>query len=124
MDVNLNILSPTLNAGFPEVFGSGILNTPAPFPVAPVISGSPASAPLYTNVLELWAAAVVLLVALVTPVKVVEVLFVYVNFSSFIWKVIVPEELKSAVDETVTTPDPVIVSLCAIAFVKDVYLLM
>ena len=52
-DDNLNTLSPTLNAGFPEVFGSGILNTPAPFPVAPVISGSPASAPLYTNVLEL-----------------------------------------------------------------------
>ena len=40
-EVSLRILSPTLNAGFPDTFGSGIQNTPEIFPVAPVIRGSP-----------------------------------------------------------------------------------
>ena len=58
-----------MNAGFPEVFGSGIENLPEFFPVAPQINGSPIAGVLYTVVPDAMA------VWLEQPVKVVLVLF-------------------------------------------------
>ena len=49
-EVNLRILSPTLKAGLPEVFGSGMENLPDIFPVGPVINGSPIAGVLNTVV--------------------------------------------------------------------------
>ena len=53
-EVSLNTLSPTLNAGFPETFGSGISKVPVHLPVKLATIGSPAAGVLYTVVPELW----------------------------------------------------------------------
>ena len=65
-----------------------------------------------------WAAALVELVALVTPVKVVDVTPVYVNISESICSV--PLELKPVVLSTVIVPDPDIVASDVMAVASSV----